>query len=821
MVILGLTANVSLAEQRPAEKDQQEQELTAVPGNELRLPPNFKAELLYTVPRQQGSWVSITDDPQGRLIVSDQYGRLYRVDTRSELAVQPIELEIGSAQGLLCAFDSLYAVCHGNNDRPSGLYRLTDTNADDKYDSVQLLRKFDGSGEHGPHAVILGPDKRSLYVCAGNHTDLPRLERSRVPRLWQEDQVIPRLPDAGGHAVGRMAPGGWICKIDPDGKQFELMSSGYRNEYDIAFDGNGELFTYDADMEWDIGLPWYRPTRVCHATSGSEFGWRNGSGKWPDYYPDSLPAAVEIGPGSPTGITFGRGAKFPANYQNTLFISDWSYGIIYAVSLVPRGASFTGTKEPFCTAPALPVTDLVINRKDGAMYFLVGGRRFQSALYRITYTGTESTEPVAAPPIAELAKERRELEKLHFDADPSVRIANVDKAWKSLSHPDRFIRFAARTVIELAPVESWADRALAETDVQARLEALLALVRASESSRYRSEIVRSLGELNWQQLSEMQKLHLLHIYGLIIARMQPLDEPTVTAIYSLTQFYPADSIFLNRELSRVLAAVDAPDVVPKTMALLESSGVQEEQIHYALALHTTKAGWTPELREKYFNWFLDAARLYGGNSFAGYLRNIRELAIQQLSDSEKESLQDVLAKQPESNDPYADLKARPLVRQWTMDDLVSVKDSDLEKCDLENGKKMFAVAQCYKCHRIQGQGGMVGPDLTNAGRRLNLHDLLETIVDPSREVSDQYRATVFQLIDGRLITGRVVNLNGDRYMVQEDMIKPGLLTTVDVKQVEESKPSQVSMMPTALLDTLTRDEILDLLAYMKSTGGTD
>ncbi len=508
------------------------------------------------------------------------------------------------------------------------------------------------------------------------------------------------------------------------------------------------------------------------------------------------------------------------NYQNTLFISDWSYGIIYAVSLVPQGASFTGTKEPFCTAPALPVTDLVINRKDGAMYFLVGGRRFQSALYRVTYAGTESIEPVAAPAIAELAKERRELEKLHMDADPRVRIANVDKAWKSLSHPDRFIRFAARTVIELAPVENWADRALTETDVQARLEALLALVRASESSRYRSEIVKSLGELDWQQLSEMQKLHLLRVYGLIIARMQPLDEPTTTAICSLTQFYPADSVFLNRELSRVLAAVDAPDVVPKTIALLESSGVQEEQIHYAIALHNTKAGWTPELREKYFNWFLDAAKLYGGNSFSGYLRNIRELAIQQLSDSEKESLQDVLAKEPESNDPYADLKARPLVRQWTMDDLASVKESDLENCDLDYGKKMFAVAQCYKCHRIQGQGGMVGPDLTNAGRRLNMHDLLETIVDPSREVSDQYRATVFQLIDGRLITGRVVNLSGDRYMVQEDMIKPGLLTTVDVKQVEESKPSQVSMMPSALLDTLTRDEILDLLAYMKSTGGT-
>ena len=189
-----------------------------------------------------------------------------------------------------------------------------------------------------------------------------------------------------------MAPGGWICKTDPDGESFELISTGYRNEYDIAFDPNGELFTYDADMEWDVGLPWYRPTRVCHVTSGSEYGWRHGSGKWPEYYPDNLPPVVNIGPGSPTGIAFGTGAKFPAKYQHALFIADWSYGIIYAVHLHAAGSSFQGTAERFCSAPALPVTDLVINPVDGAMYFLIGGRRSQSALYRITYEGPESTE---------------------------------------------------------------------------------------------------------------------------------------------------------------------------------------------------------------------------------------------------------------------------------------------------------------------------------------------------------------------------------------------------------------------------------------------
>src|SRR4029079_5444212 len=117
--------------------------------------------------------------------------------------------------------------------------------------------------------------------------------------------------------------------------------------------------------------------------SGAEFGWRNGSGKFPIYYPDSLPAAVDIGPGSPTGVLFGYQAKFPAKYREALYILDWSYGIIYAVHLQPQGSTFTGVAERFVTGTPLPRTDAAIG-PDGAMYFTIGGRKVQSGLYRIS-----------------------------------------------------------------------------------------------------------------------------------------------------------------------------------------------------------------------------------------------------------------------------------------------------------------------------------------------------------------------------------------------------------------------------------------------------
>lgn len=805
----------------------------------LKLPEGFKAELLYSVPAEQGSWVSITHDPKGRLIASDQYGKLYRITPTDDgsVAVEEIELTIGFAQGLLCAFDSLYVVSFGiepeaqqrkgrlgrrnqsqnqsqNQARmPAGLYRVRDTDNDDKYDQVELLREFAGKSEHGPHAVILSPDKKSLFICAGNATQIPKPETSRVPLVWQEDQVLTRLPDARGHAAGRMAPGGWICKTDPDGKSFELVAMGFRNEYDIAFDPNGELFTFDADMEWDVGLPWYRPTRVCHVVSGSEFGWRHGSGKWPEYYPDSVPPVLNVGPGSPTGITFGTGAKFPASYQNALFISDWSYGMIYAVRMEPNGSTYKATKEKFCSAPALPVTDLVINPTDGAMYFLIGGRRSQSGLYRVSYVGEESTTPAPYPPTVPSVAVRQTLESFHA---PGAKM-DLDYVWDKLGDDDRMIRYAARTALELQPLKSWAHRAFQETDPQRTLESLTAVARLG-SEGHQADVVVGLSKLDWNSLSSDQRLHLIRAYGLALCRLGDPADQTKTTIQGLAKHFPTQVEKLDRELSKLLVAVDAADATEAIVNLLLTPSAQEPQIAYAMMLSEAKTGWNQSLREKYFEWFLESAKSKGGPSFAGYIDNVRSRAIEGLSDAERVALASTLAKKAEIKDPYADLKARPVVKQWTLDDLMPADDAVFANRDLANGKKMFALASCYRCHRLEGLGGIIGPDLTPSGHRFNTKDLIETIIVPSKEISDQYEATIFQMDDGRMITGRVANLSGNQYSIQEDMIDPGNFTKIKVDEIEAMKPSKVSMMPVGLLDTLTKDDVLDLLAYLKAVG---
>src|SRR5262245_10851268 len=159
---------------------------------------------------------------------------------------------------------------------------------------------------------------------------------------------------------------------------------GLRNPMDVAFNADGEMFTYEADMERDIGAPWYRPTRVLHLVPGGDYGWRRGIGNLPPYSPDTLPAAVDIGVGSPTGIEFGTASRFPEPYRQALFIGDWAYGRILAVQLRPRGASYGGSFTEFLAGRPLNVTDLTFG-PDGALYFVTGGRGTKSGLYRVVW----------------------------------------------------------------------------------------------------------------------------------------------------------------------------------------------------------------------------------------------------------------------------------------------------------------------------------------------------------------------------------------------------------------------------------------------------
>ncbi|MFO0949103.1 MAG: hypothetical protein U1D30_24865 [Planctomycetota bacterium] len=150
------------------------------------------------------------------------------------------------------------------------LYRLPDRDHDDKADSVELLYKYKGGiGEHGPHDVVLGPDGW-LYNNLGNHSWVTATPEPTTPvRACRRRSFAAPIRRRARHATGIKVPGGSIWRLTPDGKKWWLTTAGFRNQYDIAFNSEGELFTFDSDMEWDVGAPWYRPIRVNHCIPGA------------------------------------------------------------------------------------------------------------------------------------------------------------------------------------------------------------------------------------------------------------------------------------------------------------------------------------------------------------------------------------------------------------------------------------------------------------------------------------------------------------------------------------------------------------------------
>jgi putative heme-binding domain-containing protein len=858
----------------------------SIAAKDITAPAGFRVEKLYNVPRdEEGSWVALTVDAKGRLIAGDQYGSLYRMNVppagqTAPLAPEKLELgtaeapvEIGKAHGLLAAFGSLYVMV--NEDGPkNGLYRLTDANGDDRYDTVTKLHTMAGGGEHGLHSMVVSPDGKRIFFNCGNATKLPEgLTQSRDKMgIWNDDHVIPRMWDANGFMRGYHGAGGYVASMNPDGSDLELFCHGFRNEFDICFNDQGELFTYDADMEWDIGAPWYRPTRVNHCVSGADYGWRSGSGKWPDYYADSLPAVIDIGPGSPTGVVSGQGAKFPAKYQRAVFINDWTYGTMWAVHLEPKGGSYAAVKEDFISGKPLPLTDLVIHPGDGAMYFAVGGRRTQSGLYRVTYTGGESTTPAEPLPKPAEFSIREELETLHKDGiDPSEALTI---AWSRLSHPDRYIRHAARVAIERLPLDLWKEKALAETHPDASIEAIIALARvagiepkfaeprpepkptsseaigkvAPENVELQQRMLKSLGELESAALSTSQQLAAIRALQLILIRLGKPDAETCRKMAERIEAnYPAEDPYVNRELCQVLVAIDSAQVVAKTLPLLQTTGddFQEvgsdvvlsrndgyanaaraaagsrpnaQQIAYMFALRNATAGWTPELRKTYFSWFPKAKGWRGGNSFKGFIDNIRKDALATFVPAEERPQMEALSTNSEAATMANFVAPKGPGRAWTVDEVVALTSNGLSGRDFANGQAMYQSIMCAICHRFNGEGGSIGPDLTGSGNRYTMRDLVENIIDPSKVISDQYDSHEITKKDGSSILGRISVEENGKVFVMANPFAPSDQIVINEADIAKKETRKISMMPPGLINSLNQDELLNLLAYLMSGG---
>jgi putative heme-binding domain-containing protein len=496
------------------------------------------------------------------------------------------------------------------------------------------------------------------------------------------------------------------------------------------------------------------------------------------------------------------------------------------------------------------VTDLLIHPGDGAMYFAIGGRKVQSGLYRVTYAGAESTAParLEAPAATPETLARRTLEKLHGKQDPKA----ADAAWPHLASGDRWLRSAARVVLEHQPAAGWVERAFAEPDATARLEALLALARQSAPCPYHTEkaakpdprtgvapttaaptaaqaalrdrLLASLRGMDFAKLTKDQKLAHARLAQIVLHRY---GQPDATGLAALTaQYdaaYPAADFELNWLLTETLGFLQSPTLAAKAMGLVAAAGSQEPEMEFMRSLRMLKTGWTPALREQQLHWFVKAASYRGGSSFVKFIEFIRNDALNTFTAEEtaRHATLIATAKNPPVKSAYENVGAIFAGRtptNWTLDELATAAETGLKGRDFATGRKMFGAAACFACHRYGNAGGMNGPDLTGAGGRYSPRDLLDQIIHPSKEINEQFAPVVVTRQDGSTVSGVIVNLNGDSVQINTDLSDPDQRVSVDRKQVRSIEVSKVSPMPPMLLNMLTKEEVLDLVAFVLSGG---
>lgn len=783
--------------------------------------PGFEVTELRAAKAEEGSWISLTFDPAGKLIVSREDQGFLRMTLDSErktvARVEAIASDLKECRGLTYDGDWLYAKANNS----LGLYRLK---IDDSglVSGQESLRQFPGKVGHGRNDIVFSRKKQGnlLYQIHGDSVELPADDF--------QDHRSP-LTESKTKAQGRE---GTLWRCDAAGKNWELLCAGLRNPYGIDLHTSGDPFTFDADNEYDMGTPWYRPTRILQLMTGGDTGYRESTGVFPPRFhdqPDHAPPLLDIGRSSPTSVMFGYDLKFPLPYRDALFALDWTYGRVMAVHVAPRGATYRAAAELFLQGRPLNVTDVAAG-PDGSMYLITGGRKTQSALYRVSYIGESPLSGLAPgnnPPNGEHEREARKFSRQVRKQDEIPFLRKVF-ANSSLESHDPVLRHAARITFERGKLDDIRQVAADRRPLSANLA--LARARQADDVPKILDVMRTVPlptmdltdqfiwlrivGLCWETSPEKAAPHRVELIAQLVALAKALDR---SANPELRVAPEGTSDELRRRVAYLLCDLGASELPEFAAKQLLASGKQEDQLAGLLALRNTTTGWTSATRQLELRALNEMPRMIGGQGLPPFEKWLRPLVLKTLTKDEEVALADLITpKTTASDEPLP--PQRPFVQKWTLADLAALHQDDAAPGDATRGATIFRDALCSRCHRVNLRGAAVGPDLTQVSRRFSKRDMLESMLTPSLSVAENYRLEQVLTESGQTYTGRIVNegdYRSEKLILALDALQPGKIIELDKKEISEHRPIPTSPMPNGLLDTFTRDEIRDLLAYLE------
>ncbi len=166
---------------------------------------------------------------------------------------------------------------------------------------------------------------------------------------------------------------------------------------------------------------------------------------------------------------------------------------------------------------------------------------------------------------------------------------------------------------------------------------------------------------------------------------------------------------------------------------------------------------------------------------------------------------------------------RQFVKQWAVSDFVSDLKLVSSSRHFERGKKVFTEAACVQCHRMNGEGGEVGPDLISVKQKqtegkMTRADLIREMLEPSFKIEEKFKTRVVLTDEGQVYSGVIAAETDDTLTLVDNPLQKGKKIVVEKDSIEQLKLSPISLMPNGLLNTFTKEEILDLMAYLEAAG---
>ncbi|HLU47649.1 MAG TPA: hypothetical protein VK116_06185, partial [Planctomycetota bacterium] len=272
----------------------------------MELPPGFRVYRAAGAELCGGSY-DIAFDGEGRLLVGDGQAVRRLADDDGDGLFDRFEviakgLGPRGPQGLLVYGDHLYAV-GGDGIQ---VYRGYRTREGELEHAGRIGAPFSTGGDHAAHTIFRGHDDWLYFITGDGGGARDRVHITSETSPAREERA------------------GTVFRISPDGKTWECIGAGGRNAPNLGQNELGDLFSLDSDMEWHVGLPWWRPVRLHHWVTGGDQGWQ-GVGAYPPYFIDNVPGIADVGRGSPDWGVFYEHTQLPDRYRGAFFVADYRW----------------------------------------------------------------------------------------------------------------------------------------------------------------------------------------------------------------------------------------------------------------------------------------------------------------------------------------------------------------------------------------------------------------------------------------------------------------------------------------------------------------